>query len=276
MNRGDTPVAGDAGAAEEVEARRQSGLLAALAVPRPETGATPEAGALGAGDAQRGLRAYRANAHASAERALTAACPTLRALIGADDFAHLAREFWHAHPPRRGDLAVWGDALPAWLDAHAGLAAWPYLGDCARLDLALHRCERAADAALETATLALLADGDPRRLRLQLRPGVQCFASRWPVATLHAAHARRGDALFETARARIQAGEGEAVVVARDGWRAAVRRIDAAGLAFMQALLRDADLGHALDAAGEGFDFTAWLADALRHHWLQRVRSQGD
>lgn len=276
MNRSETPAAGDAGAGEDAEAQRQSRLLAALAAPRLEAGATPDPGALGAGDAQRGLRAYRANAHASAERALTAACPTLRALIGADDFAQLAREFWHAHPPRRGDLAVWGDALPAWLDAHAGLAAWPYLGDCTRLDLALHHCERAADAALDTATLALLAQGDPRRLRLELRPGVQCFASRWPVATLHAAHAQRGEALFETARAQMRAGEGEAVVVARDGWRAVARRIDAAGLAFMQALLRDADLAHALDAAGEGFDFAAWLADALRHQWLHRVRLQGN
>jgi hypothetical protein len=73
----------------------------------------------------------------------------------------------------------------------------------------------------------------------------------------------------------VRQGQGEAVVVARDGWRSVVRRIDAPGLAFMQALLRGADLARAFDEAGEAFDFTAWLADALRSHWLKEVALVG-
>ncbi len=259
---------------EAVEAERQRALLGAVVASRTADGPDPHLDT--AGDTASGLRAYRANAHASAARALALACPTLRALVGADDFTQLAREFWHVHPPQRGDLGDWGDALPDWLAAHAGLAEWPYLADCARLDLALHHCERAAEASLDAASLALLGDHRPNELRLRLRPGVQCIASRWPISTVRAAHARGADeALFERARAAIQAGAGEAVVVARDGFRGVVHRIGAPGAAFMQAIARDATLAGALSAAGNDFDFAAWLADALRCQWLQRVERCG-
>jgi hypothetical protein len=247
-------------ASEAAEADRQRDLLARLAAPRADASASP------------GLQAYRANAHASAERALGSACPTVRALLGTEDFAHLAREFWHAHPPQRGDLGEWGGALPEWLADHEALAAWPYLADCARLDLALHRCERAADALFDAASLARLSGSEPTQLHLRLMPGVQLLGSRWPLASIHAAHAAGGDeSAFDIARERLQQGQGEAVVVARDGWRGVVQRIDAPGLAFMQALLRGADLAQAIDAAGEGFDFADWLAAALRGRWLQEV-----
>lgn len=252
----------------QAEARRQLDLLAAIAAPRADASAPA------------GLRAYRANAHASAERALAAACPTVQALLGADDFARLARELWQADPPQCGDLGQWGDALPAWIEAHPGLVHWPYLADCARLDLALHRCERAADAVFDAASLALLSSAEPARLRLCPMPGVQGLGSRWPLASIHAAHAAHvaghDEGLFALARERIEQGQGEAVVVARQGWRGVVERIDAPGLAFMQALAREADLAQALDAAGEGFDFAAWLGAALRGRWLKEVAPIGD
>lgn len=251
-----------AGPDAHAEALRQQALLAALAAPRAEAGAPP------------GLRAYRANAHASARRALATACPTLAALLGEEDFAALAREFWHAHPPLRGDLGEWGDALPGWIAGHAGLAAWPYLADCARLDLALHRCERAADAVLVAQSLELLGSADPARLVIGLMPGVAAIASAWPVASIHAAHAPGADeAAFDAARELLRAGVGEAVVVARAGWRGAVQRVPADWAAFMQSLAGGATLAQALDAAGAGLDFAAWLAAALRQHWLERLQT---
>ena len=60
----------------------------------------------------RGLKVYQTNGHMLAERALQAAYPVVVQLIGEESLAGLARAFWHAHPPQRGDLAQWGAELP--------------------------------------------------------------------------------------------------------------------------------------------------------------------
>jgi hypothetical protein len=251
------------------EAERQSALLAAIAAPRGGLDglALREAGER----AERGLAAYRANAVALAERALRAAFPTLAAMLGDDDFRQLAREFLRAYPPERGDIGEWGDALPGWIAAHAGLAEWPWLADCARLDLAMHRAERATDAAFDAGSLGLLDDASPAELAFDAMPGTALVASAWPVATIHAAH-QAGSAGFDAVREAIAAGRGETVLVAREGWRALPRRVDAAAAAFWRDVLCGATLGSALAHAEPGFDFAAWLGDALRWRALKGVR----
>ena len=255
------------------EASRQRALLAALvaADAAPATLALRETGARAA----RGLQAYRANADALADRALAAVFATVRQLVGAADFTHLARAFWRTQPPLRGDLGEWGEAFPAWLQAHAALASRPYLGDCARLDLALHRNERAADAVLDAASLTLLESTDPARLQLQLMPGTALLVSAWPIASIHAAHQLAGpeaERAFAVLREAIAAAQGEQVLVRRQGWRALAQRLDPPGAAWLQSLLDGTCLADALARAGAGFDFTAWLATALRESWLQAVR----
>ena len=259
------------------EATRQQALLAALMTNEARSAALAlrETGARAA----RGLEAYRANAEASADRALASTFGTVQAMVGAEDFTHLATEFWHAHPPQRGDLGEWGAEFPAWLGAHAAMAPWPWLADSARLDHALHRAERAADAVLDAASLALLESTDPLRLRMQLMPGTALLRSAWPIASIHAAHQLGGDAAehaFEAVRAAIADGCGEQVLVARQGWRAVVHRLDSPGAAWAQAVLDGLCLADALAGAGEGFDFTAWLGTALRESWLKGVVASND
>ena len=259
------------------EAQRQQGLLAALltGAASPSNLALRETGERAAS----GLEAYRANAEAIAERALAAAFPSVQAMVGEEDFKHLAREFRLAHPPVRGDLGEWGDEFAAWLEAHAALATWPYLGDCARLDLALHRNERAADADFDAASLALLESSDPSRLHLQLMPGTAVLRSAWPIASIHHAHQLGGleaDRAFDAVREAIAAGQGEAVLVARKGWRAVVHRLDPITADWTLQLLDGASLGDALDRAGAGFDFAAWLATALRESWVKGVSAPND
>ena len=105
------------------EAQRQRELLAAVASGGVGTLVLRESGARAA----RGLEAYRANAESIAERALAAAFATVQAMLGAEDFARLAREFWHARPPEHGDLGEWGEALPQWIEAHIGTNCNIYL-----------------------------------------------------------------------------------------------------------------------------------------------------
>lgn len=259
------------------EAQRQRDLITALegSGPTAVDMRLHEAGARAA----RGLEAYRANAEAIADRALGAVFTTVRTMVGIDDFKHLAREFWRAHPPLRGDLGEWGDEFPGWLAEHVAMAAWPYLADCARLDLALHLNERAADAVLNAASLSLLETHDPERVCMRLMPGVSLLCSPWPIATIHHAHQASADEAaqaFLAVREALAASNAESVLVARHGWRAVAHRLDVHEAAWTQSLLGGASLGVALSQAGVGFDFAGWLGRALRGSWLKGVQACGD
>lgn len=200
--------------------------------------------------AERGLSAYRSNLHALSAQALGVPFTRVREALGEDDFATLAWSFWRAHPPERGDLAQWGGALASFLIERAGEDSG--LPDLARLDWALHQAERAADAELDAASLALLGTTPPEALWLQLRPGVALLAQ--------------------------QLG---AVLVWRQGWRGEWQGLTAGEAAFVQALLDGESLAAALacsEVKGSGpeadFDFGAWLQAALQNAWLQGVRSE--
>ncbi|HKX44003.1 MAG TPA: DNA-binding domain-containing protein [Burkholderiaceae bacterium] len=256
--------------ARQLEAERQRALLAAILAPRADAAALDlqEAGERAA----RGLSAYRANAEALAERALDGACGSLRAMLGDEDFAHLAAEFWRARPPRSGDVGEWGDDIGDWLESHPAMAAWPYLADCARLDLALHRNERAADAQVDTESFALLASIDAAGLRLALMPGIALVSSRWPIVTIRRAHRSGLDADFAAAREAIALERGEHALVCRDGWRAEAVELDASAAGWMRGLLDGISLAAALESvAMTGFDFSAWLAQAIQQRWLKGV-----
>ena len=120
--------------------------------------------------AARGLQAYRANAGALAERALTAAFPTVAQLVGEESFAALARALWFAQPPQRGDIGSWGEGLADFIAAAPQLADEPYLADVARLDWAVHSAEQAAERGPATG-LERLAEADPADLLLRLAEG---------------------------------------------------------------------------------------------------------
>lgn len=262
------------------EAARQQALLAAITAPAG-AGATLSHAAWRGTPAQvaRGLAAYRANAHALAHRALAAALPTFETMVGADQLPALARAFWQAHPPRCGDIAEWGDALPDWLAEQPALAEWPWLPDAARLDLAVHRAERAADDPLDAASLGRLGDHDPAALRLLPAPGLALVTSAWPIVTMFHAHRALacGDAdALDPVREALDAATAEAALVCRHGWRAEVTRLDPADQLFMRHVLAGHDLSVALDAAGPAFDFAGWLHRALAGAWLKGVAVRDD
>lgn len=255
-------------------AQQQQALLQAL-LARPGTplAETAERHLLSLLDARstqtaRGLAAYRANGHAQAQRSLFAAYPVMAALIGADNFALLARDLWHRHPPQCGDLAQWGDALPPFLQTHEHLADTPYLIDVARTEWALHRAAGAPDAVADLSSFARLAQEDPQGLALTLAPGSAVIASAFAVASLITTHLTDHPSLAEAAQ-RLRDGQPEHALVWRQGWRPRVGLITPGAAALVQALLRGADLPQALDAAcaatepAEAFDLSTWLNAAV-------------
>lgn len=216
----------------------------------------------------RGLAAYRANGHALAERSLIAAYPVVAALIGGDNFAWLARDLWHQHPPRCGDLTQWGDALPGFVRSNPQLADVPYLGDVAQAEWALHQAAGAPDAEPDLSSFARLGQEDPQGLTLALAPGTAVIASPYPVASLVAAHLDEASSLAAAAQ-RLCEGIGEHALVWRQGLRPRIATTTPAAAALVQALMRGADLPQALDAAcartdvNDAWDFSAWLTAAV-------------
>lgn len=219
---------------------------------------------------QRGLAAYRANGHASAERSLLAAYPVVAALMGEESFALMARDFWHQHPPTRGDLAQWGEALAPFVARNAQLADVPYLADVARVEWALHRAAGAPDSAADPASFALLSSTEPDALTLRLSPGSAVLVSDWPVASLLTAHLY-GEPAMDQVAAKMQARAAENALVWRQGMRPCVRECTLAETALIQALAARQPLLTALDAAlaqDPDFDLGAWLPSAVQQGLL--------
>jgi hypothetical protein len=221
--------------------------------------------------ARRGLVAYRSHGLALAERALAGAFPVLQQLLGDENFAPLARQFWRSHPPADGDMAVWGKALAAFIETAPQLAGEPFLGDVARVEWALHRAATAADAALQPVSFELLTRVEPDRIALCLAPGTALVLSAWPVASLVQAHGGTPDSadLPDRAERLAQAAEllqtrtAECACIWRHGFKPRVAAIDAGECALLTELLAGQSLAAALDRAA-----AAGWAEARFGEWL--------
>jgi hypothetical protein len=214
----------------------------------------------------RGLKAYQANGHMLAERSVQATFPVLVQLMGDENLPGLARAFWHAHPPERGDLAQWGAELPEFIRASEQLASEPYLADVATVEWALHVCAGAPDQAADPASFGLLMAHDPLELHLQLAPGCAVFSSAWPVASILGAHLSQTPS-FDDVRERFRAGTGESTLVWREAFRPRLREALTGEASLITALQQGLSLGDALDHAPD-LDFNAWLPLAVQTQLL--------
>lgn len=218
----------------------------------------------------RGLKTYQFNGHALAERALQAAYPVLAQLLGDESFAALARAFWHTHPPGKGDLAQWGDALADFVRASEQLACEPYLPDVARVEWAMHASAGCADRDADPATFQWLMTGDPERLQLVLAPGCQVVCSQWPIASIVTAHLE-GVPGFDDVGRKLIDGVAEDVVVWRLGLQPRLREAMVGEAGLLAALLAGDSLNTAL-LLSEGLDFNAWLPMAVQTGLLHGVQ----
>jgi len=251
--------------------RQQQELLTALLdMPVPFATKNKAVGALFTG--ARGLKAYQSNGNLLAQRALQAAYPVVAQMLGDDSFADLARAFWHTHPPVRGDVAQWGEHLAAFIAGDEQLRPEPYLADVARCEWALHRAAFAADANLQSHTLALLTTHDPAHLRLVLAPGLWCHSSPWPVVSLVAAHQSPPQNTLAQAAELLRQNTPQDAVVWREGLRPQIRQALQGERAFLQSL----GVGTGLLAAVEqapALDFSQWLPLAVQTGLLARIET---
>jgi hypothetical protein len=185
---------------------------------------------------------YRNNVTASLTRALEAAFPTVRKLVGDEFFAAMAVVFLRAHPPTSRMVMLYGDVLPRWLESFHPVAHLGYLPDVARLDQAMRESYHAADAEpFSEAEIERLTDADPGGLRLSLAPSLRLVRSSWPVQSIWAANSENGPA--------PQPG-GETALILRPQFDPRPHRLSIADGAFVEALSEGRTLGQSLDRAG--------------------------
>lgn len=196
---------------------------------------------------------YRNNVVASLAGALETGFPVIRKLLGDGNFRALAGIFLRQEPPRSPLLLLYGDGFPEFLEGRAELARFPYLGDVARLELALRRSYHAGDAhPVDPATLA----GITPEARLTLAPAVQVLSSRWPVLGIWCRNTQGG--------APVPAIRPEDVLIVRPVYDPEPVSLRPGGAAFVSALARGETVDAALERAGADFDLATTLCALVR------------
>lgn len=219
------------------------------------------------GDAQRNeqrLALYRGNLTGAWDKTLSSAYPVLKALVGEEFFAALARAYGKAHPSTVGDLNRFGAQFADFLAGFEHVTDYPYFADVARLEWALHCAHYAGNAQpLDPAQLVQLTPDQLDSARLVLHPACSLVASDWAVVAIWQAHQpSSGIALPEELAARSYG------LVVRPQWKADVLELTETAHAALSAIQQGETLGAALDAAlshDEAFDFGAHLRQWMQH-----------
>jgi len=210
------------------------------------------------GGAGRRFDIYRNNVAVGLCEALAQAFPAVRRLVGEAFFAAMAGVFVRAVPPSSPVLPLYGGDFPDFLAGFAPVAHLGYLPDVARLELALRQSYHAADAApLARAGWAAVSPGELARARLRFLPAVRLLRSDWPVLSVWRATLRDAPAPVMRRPGEVLA---EDVLVVRPGFDPEPLAPPGGSGPVLAALLAGDAFGDALDAAGPGFDLTAFLA----------------
>lgn len=213
-----------------------------------------------------GLTIYRRNFFAAAAQALAVNYPTLTHLLGRNAMADLAGDYLGDTGRGVFDWGVWGSVFSAWLAKHPLAKQYAYLVDCARLDWQVHKAYRASDPYLDVESFASLSRREDFRFTLTFAPGTSLVRSRYPIVAIYLAHQSAGaQPDLTTAKALLQAHQGQDALVWRQGLATRVRAVSPEERAWFR-LLDDsastvADLLPTLDSVTQPFD--DWLAQAI-------------
>lgn len=223
------------------------------------------------GDHRGGIAAYRNNILGHVTNALVEQFPTIHRMLGRPAFEGVCARFWRDWPPTGGDLATLGTGFPRWLGCQADLDTWPWLPDCARLDWAIWQVLFHPSAHFGSIELERLRRDGADELCLRLAPGAQLLISHWPVVTLRRLHDGSDPDAGELQEALGL--PGESAWVWRQGWRVRCRSLNEVEVAWLRVLREAPNLDAALERAPVGFDFAAWLREAVEAGWLSGIDS---
>ena len=210
---------------------------------------------------------YRNNVVVSLIEAMETGFPVIQKLLGAQNFANLARLFVRQHPPQSPVLMFYGDDFPEFLAEFAPLSHLPYLADVARLELAMRQSYHAADAdAVDPDMLQEMAPDVLMTSTIKLAPSLRLIRSKWPAFSVWQFN------MVEDAPKPAMAAEDIAVL--RAELDPAPVLLPAGGGEFIQALLENHSLGDALEVATESapeFDLSSVLALLIGNNAIIKI-----
>ena len=203
---------------------------------------------------------YRNNVVVSLMEALGSAYPSVRAIMGEENFARATRNFILAHPPRSPMMQHYGVGFPDFLDAFPPLRSAPFLGDVARLERVYLDAWHAADEpCLSAEALSGLTPEDTLALVFKPHPATFLIASRYPVADLFGWRHERPESGADITKAQC-------ALVTRPQYSVELRIVEPAQHDFLAQLMRGSPLGEAAGSALEAkpdFDLPGTIALAM-------------
>ncbi|MCB4455096.1 HvfC/BufC N-terminal domain-containing protein [Leisingera sp. McT4-56] len=221
--------------------------------------------------AGRRFSVYRNNVAVSLTEAMHSAFPVIAKLLGKQNMDGLAGIYLRRHPPSSPLMMFYGAHFPAFLEGMEQLRHLGYLGDVARLELALRRAYHAADAeAIAPETLAALTPGQLMNTRLALAPAVQVLRSSWPIHAIWRYNTEDGAPKPEA--------QAQDVLITRPDFDPIPQVLPPAGAIWIRALMGGASIGEALEQAAaenSAFDLGATLALLLQGGAITGLESKG-
>lgn len=207
------------------------------------------------------LRIYRHAVAGTLTAALRDSYPTVLALVGEAFFEAMAERYRLQHPSTCGNLQQFGGSLAGFIATMPEVQALGYLADVARLDWLRQVAALAPDAVPVSAAMSADAAAvAPDRLRVRLHPSLQRLRSDHAVLTIwHWCRMPGGPAL------KLE-GNGEHVLLWRDGGDVAMTTVDPATFRCIEALADGRDMASACRVASgvdDDFDLEPCLRDLL-------------
>ncbi|TCL08979.1 putative DNA-binding protein [Shimia isoporae] len=198
---------------------------------------------------------YRNNVAVSLTEALAQGFPTIAKLLGEENFNAIAGVFLRQSPPASPLMMHYGAGFPEFLSAFEPLQHLGYLGDVAKLELALRRAYHAEDAS--PIAPDALAEIDPLQLGnvvMTFAPALEILQSPWPQHAIWAFNMANGPKPEATA---------QDVLITRAEFDPTPHALPAGAYACMAALMEGKTLGEGVSAGSEvaaNFDLGALLA----------------
>ncbi|MFP3382602.1 putative DNA-binding domain-containing protein [Tritonibacter sp. SIMBA_163] len=206
--------------------------------------------------AGRRFSVYRNNVAVSLTEALHQGFPVITKLLGPENMDGLAALYLRAQPPTSPLMMHYGQGFPDFLEGLEQLSHLGYLGDVARLELALRRSYHAADAPpLDTLHLGTLPPDELMASRLSFAPAMAVLRSPWPIHAIWA-YNTHPDAPKPIARA-------EDVLITRPEFDPIPQPLPPGGADWIARLQAGETLGSATEAVTSDFpdfDLSAPLA----------------